>query len=84
MLLPQDYISHIKKVKMCTEKSSDTQKKDGVNLEGSWEYHLESDQLGSQAQISLHRGRSRLLPNERPEKKPVADQDKDSYLRIYS
>ena len=35
MLLPQEYISHIKKVQMCTEKSSDTQKKDRVNLEDS-------------------------------------------------
>ena len=49
----REYLSQDKKVKMCTEKSSDTQKKDGVNLEGSGEHHLESDQLGSQAYISL-------------------------------
>ena len=60
----REYLSH-KKVHMCTEKSSDTQKKDGVNLEGSREYHLESDQLGSQAQISLYIERRRLLPNKR-------------------
>ena len=66
----REYLSH-KKVQMCTEKS-DAQNKDGVNLEGSSKYHFKSDQLGSQAQISLHRGRSRLLPNKRPEKKPVA------------
>ena len=67
------YLSY-KKVQMCTEKSSDTQKKDGVNLEGSREYHLPSDQLGAQTQISLHRGRSRLLSHKRPKKNPVADQ----------
>ncbi|XP_036063197.1 sentrin-specific protease 2-like [Onychomys torridus] len=69
-----------KKVKTCTENPSDTQKKDAVNLEGRREQHLEPDLLRAEAQVFLHSGSSRSLPNMKPvvitEKKPVTKQEK--------
>ncbi|XP_036063375.1 sentrin-specific protease 2-like [Onychomys torridus] len=68
------------KVKTCTENSSDTQKKDAVNLEGRQGHHLEPDLLRAEAQVFLHSGSSRSLPNMKPvvitEKKPVTKQEK--------
>nr|XP_048285888.1 sentrin-specific protease 2-like [Myodes glareolus] len=75
----RECLSPDKRVKMSTEESSDTQKKDGATLEETRGYHLESDLQRIQAQI-LHSGSSRLLPNKMPifttEKKPVVDQGK--------
>ncbi|OBS58574.1 hypothetical protein A6R68_10296, partial [Neotoma lepida] len=69
-----------KRVMTCTEKSSDTQKKDAVNLEGRRGHHLEPDLLGAEAQVILHSGSSRSLLNKiagvRAEKTPVVDQEK--------
>ncbi|KAL6081469.1 hypothetical protein STEG23_024733 [Scotinomys teguina] len=68
-------ISPDKRVKTCTEKSSDTQKQDAVNLEGRRGHHLEPDLLGAE-----HGGSSGSLPNKMPvviaEKKPVGEQKK--------
>ncbi|OBS73466.1 hypothetical protein A6R68_15996, partial [Neotoma lepida] len=68
------------RVKTCKEKSSDTRKKDAVNLEGRRGHHLEPDLLGAEAQVFLHSGSSRSLSNkiavDRVEKKPVIDQEK--------
>ncbi|XP_052598807.1 sentrin-specific protease 2-like [Peromyscus californicus insignis] len=68
------------RVRTCTENSSDTQKKDAVNLEGRRGHHLEPDLPRAEAQVFLHSGSSRSLPNKMPvvmaEKKPVAEQEK--------
>ncbi|XP_040594500.1 sentrin-specific protease 2-like [Mesocricetus auratus] len=73
-------LSPDKREKPCSEKSSETQKKDEVNLEGRKGHHLEPDLLGAQTPFSLHSGGSRLLPNKMPEftakKMHVADQEK--------
>ncbi|XP_035304610.1 sentrin-specific protease 2-like [Cricetulus griseus] len=64
-------LSPDKREKLCSEKSSDTQKKDGVNLEGRREHHGEPDLLGAQAQIFLHK-----MPVFTAKKKPAAEQQK--------
>nr|XP_042117534.1 sentrin-specific protease 2-like [Peromyscus maniculatus bairdii] len=76
----KECISPDKKVRMCTENSSDTRKNDAVSLEGRRGHDVEPDLLRAEAQVFLHSGSSRSLPNKMPvvmaEKKPAVDQEK--------
>ncbi|XP_051031929.1 LOW QUALITY PROTEIN: sentrin-specific protease 2-like [Phodopus roborovskii] len=73
-------LSPDKREKLCSEKSSDTQKKDGVNLEGRRGHHFKPDLLRAQTQVFLHSGSSRSLSNKMPvsiaKKELVTDQEK--------
>ncbi|XP_038202906.1 sentrin-specific protease 2-like [Arvicola amphibius] len=75
----RECLSPDKRVKVSTEESSDSQKKEGATLEERRGQHLESDLQGAQSQF-LYSGSSRLLPNKMPifttKKEPVAGQGK--------